>query len=301
MNKHLTLAEIESALPSHWTTVDGQRLHARVALDRAPDDAPAVVLVHGIGVSGRYMVPAALRLAPFARVYAVDLPGFGKSHKPRRALTLTELADALAGWVAAAGLRRPVLLANSFGCQIVVEAVVRHPDLADRIVLQGPTVDPLGRTVLAQLARWRANGRHEPAPLSKVILAEYVDCGIPRLLRTFGHALRDPVEEKLPHVGVPALVVRGGTDLIVPQRWAEDVVRLLPDARLAVIPGAPHTINYTAPLELARVVRPFLGRRPPAGQPGGPADRAARPNHGSGSTHPNGATADADETAPLRR
>ena len=300
MNRHLTLAEIESALPSHWTTVDGHRLHARVALDRAPDGAPAVVLVHGIGVSSRYMVPAALRLAPSARAYAVDLPGFGKSHKPRHALTLAELADALAAWVSAAGLRRPVLLANSFGCQIVVEAVVRHPGLAERVVLQGPTVDPLGRTVLAQLGRWRANGRHEPTPLSKVILADYADCGIPRLLKTFDFALRDPVEAKLPHVAVPALVVRGSIDLIVPQRWAEDVTRLLPDARLAVIPGAPHTINYTAPLELARVVRPFLERRAPAGQPGEPPRKQTAPSNGR-SIHTDGAPADADETAPLRR
>ncbi len=44
----------------------------------------------------------------------------------------------------------------------------------------------------------------------------------------------------------------------MPQRRAEEATRLLPEARLVVIPGAAHTVNYSAPLELARVVRPFL-------------------------------------------
>ena len=70
--------------------------------------------------------------------------------------------------------------------------------------------------------------------------------------------MEDRVEEKLPHVQVPALVVRGSRDTIVPQRWAEEATRLLPMGRLAEIPGAPHTVVYDAPLDLARVVRPFL-------------------------------------------
>jgi hypothetical protein len=51
--------------------------------------------------------------------------------------------------------------------------------------------------------------------------------------------------------------VRGERDAIVSQAWVEEVTRLLPGGRLVVVPGA-HTINYSAPRELVRVVRPFL-------------------------------------------
>jgi 2-hydroxy-6-oxonona-2,4-dienedioate hydrolase len=97
-------------LESRWVTVDGLPVHARVSVDPVPDGFPALVLVHGLGVSGRYMVPTAERLAPHFRVYAPDLPGFGRSGKPSRVLNLTELADALAGWMRAAGLERAALL-----------------------------------------------------------------------------------------------------------------------------------------------------------------------------------------------
>lgn len=80
-----------------------------------------------------------------------------------------------------------------------------------------------------------------------------------RLIRTFRYALNDRIEEKLPRMNVPTLVVRGSLDTIVPQLWAEEATRLLPGGRLVVLPGAPHTVVYNAAPELVRVALPFLG------------------------------------------
>jgi 2-hydroxy-6-oxonona-2,4-dienedioate hydrolase len=91
-----------------------------------------------------------------------------------------------------------------------------------------------------------------------VILRDYVDCGIPRLLRTIQHALDDPIEEKLAGIRMPALVVRGSRDTMVTQRWAEQVTRLLPNGRLIVVPGTPHTMNYSAAGLFVRAIAPFL-------------------------------------------
>jgi pimeloyl-ACP methyl ester carboxylesterase len=140
----------------------------------------------------------------------------------------------------------------------VVDLAVRYPDLVERVVLQGPTMDPRARTVWQQIARWLRNSPQEPLSHGLISAREYPRCGLRRLIKTFRYALDDRIEEKLPHVRVPALVVRGSRDPIVPQRWAEEASRLLPMGRLAVILGAPHTVVYDAPLDLARVVRPFL-------------------------------------------
>lgn len=53
-------------------------------------------------------------------------------------------------------------------------------------------------------------------------------------------------------------VLEGLSDQIVPQRWTEEATRLPPMGRLVVILGAAHTANYSAPMELAHVVRTFL-------------------------------------------
>jgi len=204
------------------------------------------------------MVPVAELLAPYHHVYAPDLPGFGKSEKPTHALSLVELTDALAGWTWAIGLEDAAFLGNSFGCQITADLALRYPELVERVVLQGPTMDPQGRTARQQVVRWLRNSRQEPLSHGLISAREYPRCGFRRLIKTFRYALEDRIEEKLPHVRVPALVVRGSRDPIVPQRWAEEATRLLPDGRLALIPGAPHTVIYDAPQERANVVLPFL-------------------------------------------
>jgi 2-hydroxy-6-oxonona-2,4-dienedioate hydrolase len=140
-------------------------MYARVSAVPLPADRPPVILVHGLVISSRYMVPLARRLAPDFQVYAPDLPGFGNSAKPPFTLTLSELADALAEWMTAAGLTRAALVGNSVGCQILAEFALRHPTRADRLVLIGPTVDPAARTARQQLARTFLNSRREPRSL----------------------------------------------------------------------------------------------------------------------------------------
>ena len=105
--------------------VDGVRVHARVAT--RPGRRFSVVLVHGLAVSHRYLMPTARLLAAPHDVYVVDLPGFGLSGDPGPALDVPEHAAALAQWLDANRLGPAVLLGNSFGCQVLVELVTREP------------------------------------------------------------------------------------------------------------------------------------------------------------------------------
>ena len=244
-------------LASRAYRVDGRRVHARVADGGAP---PPLVLVHGIAVSSRYMIPVARELAPTVGVYAVDLPGFGRSEKPPHAFDVSELAEALRAWLDAAGLGRAAFLANSFGCQVVVELAARHPERASHLILVGPTIDRAARTVPAQVARWAVSAFRDRFPLHLVVLWEVVVAGPGRTWRTFRHALADPVETKLRGIDVPALLVRGSGDPLSPQRWVEEMAALLPRGEVAVVPKAGHALNWSRPRELAALVRDFLAR-----------------------------------------
>jgi pimeloyl-ACP methyl ester carboxylesterase len=244
---------------SRWADVGGLRIHARVSVNPADSGAPIVVLVHGVGVASPYFVPTMKQLAPHFQVFAIDLPGFGRSDKPPHTLSIAELADALATWLRAEGLERPIVLGNSAGCQVAVDFATRYPEHLSCLILAGPTLDPDARTAWQQIGRWLRNARSERLSQVPLSVRDYWQCGPRRLIGTFRYALEDRIEEKLPHVRVPTLVVRGGKDPIVPQRWCEEAVRLLPQGQLAVIPGAGHTVNYNSPVELARLVRAFVG------------------------------------------
>lgn len=239
------------------TVVNGRRMHARVSGGEATG-GPPVVLVHGLVVSGRYMVPLMGVLARSHAVYAPDLPGFGRSEGPAGAPDVAGLADSLAAWMRAAGLEGAALVGNSMGCQVIVELVLRHPGLIERVVLQGPTMDPRARSAPRQIGRLLIDTTREPPSLVAIEALDLLRAGVRLSWRTFRRALDDPIEEKLPRVRVPALVVHGLRDRISPHRWAEEVARLLPDGCLVVLPHAAHAANYSAPAELAREIRPFL-------------------------------------------
>jgi 2-hydroxy-6-oxonona-2,4-dienedioate hydrolase len=244
-------------LRSIWTEVNGVSIHARVSAGAAPGLLP-VVLVHGYGVSGRYMVPIARRIAAEFPVFVPDLPGHGRSGKPERTLDVPGLAQALRAWMADVGVRRAAFLANSMGCQIVAELALRHPEHVDRLILVGPTVDREARSVRQHLPRLLLTALAERPSLLPIVVADYSRAGPRRLVQELAATLADRIEEKLPRIEAPAMVLRGERDRIVPQRWAEEVAGLLGEAELVVVSGAGHALNYSAASELMRLIRPFL-------------------------------------------
>ena len=206
-------------------------------------------------------------------------PGSATAPSPG-ALDVPGLAEALAAWLGAVGLAPAALLGNSFGCQIIVDLAARHPELVARAVLQGPTTPPDERSWLWQFVRWRQNQPFNPDSLGPITWGDYRKCGYGRLLQTFRYQLRDPIEDKLPRIAAPTLVVRGALDPICGRQFAEDAVRRLPRGRLVEIPEVAHTLVYTAPAQLAAVTGPS-SRRPRRRR------REARPEgirgeHGSG-------------------
>jgi 2-hydroxy-6-oxonona-2,4-dienedioate hydrolase len=104
--------------------------------------------------------------------------------------------------------------------------------------------------------------------MSLGMLNDYRKAGRRRAWATARYLMADAIERKLPQVRAPTLVIRGERDPMVSQRWAEEVTRLLPEARLVVIPGAAHTVVRFAPHECAAAVRrfPLRHRASEAGQ-----------------------------------
>ncbi len=233
-------------------------MFARVGRPPSQKSGTVVILVHGQIISSLYMVPTAERLASQFRVLAPDLPGFGLSDKPSRILCVPELADALGAWMDAIGLRRATLVGNSLGCQIAVDLAVRRPELAQALVLAGPSVDRHARTASAQIARWFRDWPGERPSLALAHLRDFAHAGLRRSLGTFRCTLADRIEDKLPLVQVRTLVVRGTRDTIVPQAWAEEVTRLLPHGKLILIAGGPHCLNYSTPGPFSRIIESFL-------------------------------------------
>jgi 2-hydroxy-6-oxonona-2,4-dienedioate hydrolase len=218
----------------------------------------AVVLIHGVIVSGRYLTPLGAALSRDFAVAIPDLPGYGLSQSTIPGQTLAELADAAVASAAVLGTDRVSLVGNSFGAQIAIEAAVRHPETVQRIALIGPTTDPRARSLPRQYLRWQRCGPHEHPSVFPVMARDLLDVGPLQAARLLGVMLRDHPEDKLPVVRQPALVVRGEHDHVAPADWARYVARLLPDGRMTQIPSQGHMPHWSGAAEVASALRAFL-------------------------------------------
>ncbi|MBI4899777.1 MAG: alpha/beta hydrolase [Actinobacteria bacterium] len=223
-------------------------------------DGRPVVMVHGIGVSGDYFLPFACVLARMREVHLLDLPGYGTTPKPPRPLSVPELADVAARSVARLGLVDPILVGQSMGCQVVVDAIASRPALAAAYILIGPTVDPDARSLVRLTARMARNVTRETAANNLVVLHDVGRMGLMRFLRTSRFMLADRIEENIAGCTVPGMVVRGARDPIAPAGWVRRLAALAPEAAFAEVPGAAHNVQYTHPDELATTCAPFLSR-----------------------------------------
>jgi pimeloyl-ACP methyl ester carboxylesterase len=223
-------------------TARGLRLHIRQRTD--PQRPGTWVLLHGLAVSHRYLMPTAAALP--GSVFVPDLPGFGLSGKPAAVLTAGQHADVIAAWMDTAVLGAANVLGNSFGCQIAVELAIRRPDLVALLVLVGPTVDPAAPKAGAQIRRWAYDLLSEDPHQIPMIAADVRDAGPRRILRTLRHAVNHHVERRIPLVGAPILVLRGEHDPIVPAGWAAQATALARIGGNGVVPSAAHNAVTTA-------------------------------------------------------
>jgi pimeloyl-ACP methyl ester carboxylesterase len=239
------------------------RLHIRqrsVAASGVASGATPCVLVHGLAVSHRYLMPTA-RAFRSRGVYVPDLPGFGLSGKPVHVLDVGEHARVVAGWLDAAGLGPVALLGNSFGGQVAVELAYRRPDLVAALILVGPTTDPAAASIPGQLRRLLWDLPFEDPRQAPILTVDLRDAGARRVIATLRHAVRDRISPKLATLRLPVLLARGSRDRIAPQPWIDHLASLIPGADTLVVRGAAHNAVTTAGPQLASAVDTFLDRR----------------------------------------
>lgn len=215
---------------------------------------PAVVLVHGIGVSHRYLSRLHDELAASRTVVSVDLPGFGGLPKPGRDVDVETMAGALAQVLERLELGPVVLVGHSMGSQWVVEAAAQRPDLLRSVVAMGPVTDDRHRTILRQTRALAIDTLLEPPAVNAIVLTDYLRCGIPWYLTQLRHMLAYPLEDRVADLAVPLLVIRGGADPIAGLEWCRRLRAGAPRADLVEIPGHHHVAQHSAPRAVASAI-----------------------------------------------
>lgn len=220
----------------------------------ADSAAPMIVMVHGIGMSHRYLSRLHAVLAGSTRVVSVDLPGFAGLPKPRRDVDVVTMGRALADVIATLGEERVVLVGHSMGSQWVIEAARHRPEPVTAVVIIGPVADERYRTVPAQARALALDTFGETPLVNTIVFTDYLRCGIPWYLVQVRHMLDYPTERRLRDLSAPVLVIRGGDDPVAGREWCRRLRDAARNSRLVEIPGHHHVAQHTAPRAVAAAI-----------------------------------------------
>ena len=250
---------------------------------------PPVLAIHGLGATKGSFLPSVAALADHFRVIAVDLPGFGDSHKPVRApYDARFFADAIIGLLDALELDRAHLIGNSLGGRIALEVAMRNPQRVDRIALLAPSLAwrrarrwaPAVRLVRPELGLVQLAPRSVVEAIVRRLIPGadegWTAAGVDEFLRAYltpaGRAafyaaarhiyLEEPHGDagfwtRLRELQPPALFVWGRHDTLVPIAFARHVAEALPQARQLEL-DCGHVPQVERPEQTHRAVAAFF-------------------------------------------
>ena len=238
------------------------------------DESPPLVLIHGSGGT-RLHWPPDVRRMPAAKVYALDLPGHGKSPGPAAA-SIEGYVEAIQGWMELM-LERPALVAgHSLGGAITLALAKRAPEKLAGIALVGsgarlrvhPTIlsgseNPAAfPAVVDQIMDWAFGSQAAPR---LVQLARRRMLEVPPSVVNADFRACDAFDmiDELETIKLPALLICGSEDRLTPLKYSEFMAARLPAAALEVVPGAGHMVMLEQPAVVAAALAAFLAQLKP--------------------------------------
>lgn len=235
------------------------------------DKGSPVVLIHGIGQYVEHWVSAISALASHHQVYAVDLPGHGKTDKPLDiSYTLDDLSQFVKDFMSALGIEKAHIVGHSLGGAISVRMILKHTASVDKLVL----VDSggFGREVIMMFrilslpllgemfTRPSLSGSaaslkifvHDPAIVTDDIIEHnYQMSALPGAQRSFIKTLRTNVNffgqkysstdlHGIKSITNPVLVIWGRQDNLIPASHADIAAKGFPNVCVQIIDHCGH-------------------------------------------------------------
>jgi 3-oxoadipate enol-lactonase len=246
-------------------------------------NGPPLVLLHSLLADASSFERVAAALALTHRVHILDLPGFGDSDFVEGGLDA--VADRVAAGIRALHLSGlPIVLGNGYGGFVALNTVLRHPDLAERVVLAdcGAAFSEPGRAAfrgmsagveqggLAAIADVAMRRLFSPAYQAEHpgLIAQRRERFLAMSTQTFHAAAASlatlDLRPQLAGMTLPALVLVGELDEATPPAMSVELAAGLPDAQLQVLDGLAHVPQLQAPAAFLAAIAEFTGSTAPA-------------------------------------
>jgi pimeloyl-ACP methyl ester carboxylesterase len=228
-----------------------------------------VVLLHGAGGTNLSW-PAELRRMPGHRIYALDLPGHGKSGG-RGLQSISAYADRVLFWMSKLNLPGAVFIGHSMGAAIALTIALQFPDqilglglvgAAARLpvtpeLLQETSSPTTIHNAIEKMVRWS----YSPASPERLLnlAARRLGETRPSVLHGDLLACNDfDITEKVSSIHTPTIILCGIDDKMTPLRHSQYLASQIEGAVLQSITEAGHMVMLEKPIAVANVIKAFL-------------------------------------------
>jgi pimeloyl-ACP methyl ester carboxylesterase len=233
-----------SGIESLWLDLNGRQAHYLKA-----GSGPPVVLVHGGASDSRDWIPTMASLQDRFAFYAPDLIGFGQSERDEKGYYPSDFRDFLLQFIEALRLERPALVGHSFGARVCLDVALKNQEQVGRLVIMDASglgkMSRLGSALFTFFWAWRELLRRRQP--------------FPRFLAKEGDDYNNVGDAILRSLITPTLIIWKRCDPYMPLKIARRAARLIPDARLVVIPGFGHAPARQNSQTLKKLLVDFLG------------------------------------------
>lgn len=236
-------------------------------------DALPIVFLHGVGSDKSVWRPQLEYFGRERRAIAFDYPGYGDSDPAPKGTTRDDYASAIISGMHELGVDRAHICGLSLGG--VVAIAMHHADTArcaSLILADTFAVHPEGRAIYERSIAASENLRGLAEARVDVLLAQPADPAfrsevIETMARIDPAAYRIGAEavwladqrDRAQEIRVPTLVLVGAQDLVTPPELSNELVDLIPDARMQVIERSGHISNGERPDAFNAIVGEFIG------------------------------------------
>lgn len=249
--------------------IDNQQIFFAHRAARDTETTPPLLLLHG-AASSHLDWPAQLRRLPHTAVYALDLPGHGKSDPPG-CQSIAAYTAVVNKFVTQLGLPQVVVLGHSMGGAIAQQLGREQPAwLAGLVLLGTAAVMPVNPTMLEQIQtdytavvdflvryQWSKNVPESLRQLSyqrlqqndpAVVYGDFYACN------------QFDARPYLADIQLPTLVIGGTADKMTPFSQSQFLADNIPHSQLIAIEGAGHYLSLERPVEVSQAVAEFLAQ-----------------------------------------
>jgi pimeloyl-ACP methyl ester carboxylesterase len=243
-------------------------IYYRYSQEGNGESAP-VVLIHGAGGTHLHW-PAQIRRLTGHRIYALDLPGHGKS-EGRGQQSIEAYCQSMIQWMEAINIYRAVFVGHSMGGAIAQTMALDH---SEHVVALGLVGTGARLRVAPTILENSTSATTFPAAIHFIVEKAFSPKTDPRLVELARQrmSITRPtvlhgdylacnafdVMETIKKIRNPTLVICGQDDQLTPVRYSQYLADQIPRAEIKIIPNAGHMVMLEQPQTVAAELSGFL-------------------------------------------